>query len=463
MKSRFLSIVFVFLLVFAGFYTISAQCDCAYVTPDSSYVEIVFVGKVSNITEVEKANKYQVQISEIFKGLGEQKTIDVFDSFYNCSDQRHLNKEYLFMNSRDKQTGKIHVVGCSYSYKNKYQQKQMIEILRWKKSANQGGILVGKVTQFVDDEGNSQKPDSVDKVFVESEKGEKFEANIESDGFYKVENLKAGRYKVFLNLPKTLITYGDKHDFDGEKSIRYLDLSKNGGEIADFSISVNGIISGKVLDSNGKPVSSINVNLLRLEESETDEEDNIETDKSGNFIFKGLSAGKYLINVGAEDWYVEPNSKEAIYPKTFFPNKNSQKEAKVIQLDKAQVLKDQNITLLPILKKRILSGKVLMPNGQPAINADVTVQIKRKDVGKTLISGWYVMTNTDSNGNFLLDVYEETEYLIKFDVDKPLDDVRVEVLFSSKCFVLPKNGIIKPLKITLKKGDIECNEEEFGF
>lgn len=463
MKMTFRLTVLVSFVMLAGIYNAVGQCSCAYVTPDSKYVEIIFVGKIMNISEEEKSRKYEINISEIFKGLNDQKTVYAFDSFYNCNESRSLNKEYLFVAARDN-TGRIVIVGCSYSYKNKYQQKQMIEILRWKKSSqNQGGIVVGKVVDFVDDEGNSQKPNGVDKVLAESDNGEKYEATIGVDGFYRIENLRKGRYKVFLEMPNTLTTYGDIHDFDNEKSIRYLNLEENEGRIADFSVSINGIISGKVVDSNGKPVSSINVNLLRVEDDEIEEENSVETSHSGEFLFNGLSEGKYLIRVGAEDWYLEPDSLEAIYPTTFYPNKKSLKQAKKIQLNKAQVLNNQNVTLLPMLKKRILKGKVSMPDGQPAVNADVIVQIKRKDNGIIQRSGWHVVTESDSNGDFSLDAYEGIEYLIMFDIDKKLDEVAVEVLYSSSCFVLPEKGRLDPLKITLAKGKTDCDKEKLGF
>lgn len=462
MKSKPALFILIVITIFISFSVVNSQCSCLYVTPDSKYVEIVFTGKILNISEADKYNKYQIQISEVFKGLDEQKSIEIFDSFYNCNSRRYVNKEYLFMAFKEKATGRIEVVGCSYSYGNKYKQQQFIEILRLKKSSqNQGGVLVGKVTGKIDDEGNSFKPDGVDKVFIESENGEKFEANIDADGFYKLTNLSEGNYKVYIKLPDGLTTYGDANGFDWESSERTnVKISKNKGVIQDFSVITNGIISGKVLDSNGFTVVSITVNLIG---SDGYVDDSTETDQNGYYEFKGISPAEYLIKVGSEDSYVSPNSKEVIYPNTFYPSTDSQKNAEVIQLKQSEVLKNRNITLLPILKKRIVTGQVFMPNGQPAANANVSVQIKRKDGGKILTSGWHGMTETDVNGNFSLDVYEDTEYLVKFYISKPTGEVTVEVLFSIECFALPAKGIIKPLKIVLKKGDIECNEEKFGF
>lgn len=116
-----------------------------------------------------------------------------------------------------------------------------------------------------------------------------------------------------------------------------------------------------------------------------------------------------------------------------------------------------------MLRKRVVTGTVYMPDGRPAPNADVVVQIKRKDNGIILSSGWNVMTHTDSAGYFSLDTYEDTEYLLQFDIDRPTGEVTVEVLFSSECFVLSKNRGKKPFRISLKKGNVGCDEEKLGF
>lgn len=455
-----------FLITLAAFHSSSGQCSCGYVTPDSEHVEIVFDGKIVKRSAEDKAFKYEIEISEIFRGLDKRNKIDVFDSFYNCGDPMFVDRAYLFMAAKDQQTQRINIVSCSYSSRNKFQQKQMIEILRWKKTLqDNSGILVGKVVSFIDGEGNSHKPEGVDKIHVESSTGKRYEAVIGADGFYKIDNLTKDRYKVVVNLPDTLTTYGDKYDFDNDKSVRYVNILEQQGAIADFSILTNARIGGRVFDSQGRPVNSINVNLLRIEGENIEDGGNIETDESGQFTFIGLTEGKYLIRVGfEEDSYIfRPNSLEELYPTTFFPDKGSQKDAKVIRLDRFQVLNEQNITLLPQHKKRIVAGRVLMPDGRPAAGARVSLQRKRKDGSRTLRSGWTSWQQSDSEGQFSFEALEETEYLMRFYVGRMIDSVRLQILYSSNCSVLPINGRIEPMRITLAEGDLECDEKKYGF
>ena len=443
-----------------------SQCSCMSFAPEWTYknVKYIFVGKITKHTKDDKESKYQIQLTESFRGMETQTSVEIYDSFYNCNSRRYEGKEYLFLVSKDEKTNKFNVIGCSYSYENIHKQKQYIEYFRMqKKSGNKGGFILGKVTAFFDNEGNSQKPDGVDKIFIEGEDGGKHEVQIEGDGFYKLGNLKAGRYKVFLSLPESLTTYGDANDFDWAKSVRYVNISNDNGALADFSVSINGIISGKIVDENGSPVSSIDVNLYNLDDK--GEEFNTgmtETDYQGNYRFKGLTPGNYFIKVGTKDWYLDPTSKNAAFSLMYFPNVKNKVKGEIIKLGKAEVLKDKNMFLMS-LKKRNLTGQVLMPDGLPASNIKISVQIKRENDGQKSSSGGYVLTETNSQGSFSFYAYDETSYLIEAEIWKRISDVQVEVLFSSECVVITKNGAIKPLKIFLKKGDGHCDKENFGF
>lgn len=184
--------VFSVLLIFAGLRDSNAQCSCAYVGPDSKDVEVAFVGTVQSIEPEETASKYTIKVSEIFKGLVQRTTVEAIQGSYSCNSRRHVGREYLFLATRD-ENRRIKIIGCSYSYKNSHQQRQMIEIYRWMRdSPNEGGIIVGMVSS----------PASVETVFLENGNGERREAKIEPDGFYRFTALSDGIYRLYLSLPK---------------------------------------------------------------------------------------------------------------------------------------------------------------------------------------------------------------------------------------------------------------------
>jgi hypothetical protein len=157
-----------------------------------------------------------------------------------------------------------------------------------------------------------------------------------------------------------------------------------------------------------------------------------------------------------------PDSKNVEFPLTFFPNALNRKNAQIIKLEQAQLLNNKNIFLTK-LKTRTVKGIVLFENGKPAENAGIEIDLKRENDGRKLRGGNVIMTKTNSNGEFSINLYENTDYLLSADIWERIDDVQVNVLFSSACHVIPPNGEVKPLRIILKKGSDNCDEDKFGF
>jgi 5-hydroxyisourate hydrolase-like protein (transthyretin family) len=449
----------------------ASQCECITFSPNRFFEmsDFVFVGTAKKVEEEKEAYKYQVQVEEIFRGVEDTATVDVFNIANSCSKGPVVGRKSLIFTRKDKATGAYTIIGCSRSDYFENKERAVIEYFRWRKNTNsKGGVLLGSVIQsnkFIREE--PRKPSGVDKVFVEGSDGEKYEATIEEDGFYKLTGLKSGRYKVFLTLPDGLIAARFRRVYYGidenDGSFEIVDSKESDNVFVFFQVTYNGVISGKVLDSDGSPVKSIKVTLSRLpNESEGEivgEDHKTETDNLGRYDFKGLLSGRYSIKVGINDNYLDPKSIEAAYPITYFPNTRKGEKAKIIELGIAQVMNEQNITLLPKLKKRQITGQVTMKDGRPASNVNISVRAKREDDKYKSSSGWYVLAETDSQGNFSFEGYEETEYLIRAEIWKRIDDVRVEVTFSSMCFYLPKIGNIEPIKLVLKRGSNNCDED----
>lgn len=457
MTKNFWAIGFLFFILLTSNLETEA-CTCGYVTPDSySIVDAVFIGTITKKSGANIATKYDVQVSEVFRGLENQQKVEILHKYLNCGSTMYENKEYLFLASRDKASGQLFLGPCHYSYKNSGQQKQMIEILRWKKSKNnQNGLLVGKVWIYDYEKRVVRKPNGVDKVYAEDSKGSKFEVEIEPDGFYKFSDLTEGSYKVFINLPKHLTTLADLKDYDDEKSIRTnVKIAKNKGVIEDFDVIANGKISGKVFNFDGTPAVEANVHILNTEGYI---EESTETDKFGFYQFAGLPAKPFKLMVGVT-WnnYVSPFWKEAHYPTTYFPNVDSRNESTPIELLEGQIIENRNITLLPKYKSRLLSGRVLMPDGSPSKNIKISVQIQVKESDRTLHSAWQDLAKTDSDGRFSLRIYENTHYLLRIEFEKN------NISYFADCFVISSDKKTDLLNIKLQKGKSKCDEKKIGF
>lgn len=337
MTKNYWALFFLFSIFLSSNLEVKA-CTCGHITPDSSFVDAVFVGTITKKTSEGFPTRLEDQVSEIFRGLENQKTVEVLHKNLNCGSTMYENKEYLFLASKDKTTGQLILGPCNYSYKNSGQQRQMIEILRWRKNSNQTGLLVGKVVMYADETNVIKTPNGVDKVFAIDTNGNKFEATIETDGFYRFSNIAEGSYKVFIQLPKHLTTLADLKGYDDNKSVRTnVKIIKNRGNIEDFYVMANGKISGRVFNADGTPGIEAKVRLINFD-GFIDE--STETDEFGSYKFEGLPAKQFKIMVGVTgNNYVSPSWKEAYYPTTYFPNVESRNNSISIKLSKAKLLK----------------------------------------------------------------------------------------------------------------------------
>ncbi len=456
-------LILIGLLVFSSI-NFFGQCECDTFSFETfQTTDYVFIGNVAVRTVDNGEVRYQVTVTENFRGMSGRKVVDIFDAS-SCNRLREPGKAYLFLVTKDPKTKKPYILGCSFSYANANSQKQYIEFFReMAKVTDKSGFILGKVTHRIDREGNSTKPPGVDRVFVEAFNGDHFEATIDDDGYYKFAMLKPGQYRVFLKLPDGLIAYGDIHGFDGERSFRNIEVVRGHGVVEDFSVSVNGVIGGVVRDENRIPVKSLEIRLIGTDDTGT--ERNVsrgETDSVGGFSFRGIPPGKYLIKVGPSDWYIDPTVKTAAFPITYFPGVLTKSKAETITLGNAEVLRGCDFTVTG-LKKRLLAGRVVFADGKPAPNAVISVRISRENDGLKMRSGGYVLTDTNGDGTFSLEVYDETAYLIEAEIWKKTGSVTVDVLFSSECQLLPVRGNVGPLAITLRSGKGNCDDSKFGF
>lgn len=465
MKLKSLSLLFVIFTIGILFSVIKSQCDCGIIFPDSAYkkFDFIFVGKILGVEKDNNAYRYTVQVEENFRGVKEDEILTIYNEIGSCNVGMDVGSSYPIFLYKDTTTNNLKMIGCSRTSQTINWHRVYVEYFRLMKAKEEtGGILMGTVVKITDNQARLNKPELIEKVFAENENGETFESEIEDDGFYKFINLKEGTYKVYIKLPEEFTTYGDANGFSQLGKVRNnIKISDEKPAFQDFSIITNGIISGKVLDQNGLPVGKINVTLLFMDGNGS--RFPIETDDNGKYVFKGIPKGRYIIKVSSDERYFDTSSKETAFPTAFFPNVSHQNKAEIIELKQSEILENKNITLLSRLKKRLIKGQVVLENNDIPKNVSINVQIKRTEKDKIYSSGWYVITETDSNGNFSFYAYENTEYLIQAEIDRKIEDVLYETLYSSKCFVLAKKGKVKPLKIKLQKGEIECDEEKFGF
>src|SRR5215204_6853569 len=249
----------------------------------------VFVGKIVEEKRIEGRGEphFFVQVTENFKGMENQSAAVVRRLSDGCPGDFKVGEAYLFVTQKDEDG---FFGAWAYSGVNWENQREYIEILRWKKSAPSTGLIVGTVLaeNFLYVYGK-QKPFNLSRVFLQNEQGAISETAIEPDGHFRFDNLTPGKYKVFLKLPIGLKPhYGAGY---AELSVTTKDCFP-----INFSLLFDSAIGGKITNAAGEPLKSMVVRLYGKDKAgEEIELSTTTTDKTGKYNFKELIPGKYVL------------------------------------------------------------------------------------------------------------------------------------------------------------------------
>ena len=459
-------IFFVLLLIFwITTQEMQAQPGCRYYSPDSLLSKYsnyyVFVGKVLE----GDGNYNKVLVEENFRGMEGKKVVTV-RKMDPCEGRRKVGESYLFAGLKNDDENAVFdsfgVLGEFDSYLN---QRQYIELLRWKTSNQNNGIIVGKVlAQKFGNEAEKSKPDNLDKVFLQNQKGEISETLVEKDGFYKFSNLMPGEYTIFIKLPKGL-------SLDGEyaKDKYTYPLKSRDGFTLNFNVVYNGVISGIVLDSTNLPLKSMYVILYLIDDSGreilissqiTNEigEYKFEKLKSAKYIVETFPAGTVLEEYGIKYPFLNENS---AYPIIFYPNIRKRTQANLIKLKAGDYLANKNV-ILEKLKKRLIKGRVIKEDGTPAQNADILINIQRNggENWKRCSLFYEKITKTNAKGEYLFYGYVDTKYKIYSTLIETDESTKWTDNYSSECVEIPAGMRKETPILTLDYGDNHCPEAE---
>lgn len=485
-KKILLSFLFLLNIFFLGAANAEA-CSCMMMSSCEAYAraKIVFTGKIIKAEKAENGLRHQVQVEENFLGMENVTLTDVYtDNASSCMFSMTTGEDYLIYAWRDDE-GQLWTGMCSHTAPVENAEEDLNYIRSIKNSGKIGGTIKGRVVDENGSREEPQKPENVDKVFVESKDGEKFEAAIEANGNYEIGGLKEGKYNIFINPPKGYTTNYDADPYSDDSDERkFTEVSGQGCSVKNFEVKINGVISGKVFDADGNPVSERRVSLFRLsdpnkaiqsettaESAETEDDGEVPvqkaeefeadfddyTNEDGSYNFRGLPPGRYLLGFEIAK-YLSIREDEDQYVPVYFPGAKKQETAVIIDLKKSQILTDKNIQLFPKLKKRKITGQIVWKNGKSEPKAEVEYYGRREGNPD---SNWLGNLKVDAKGNFEFEGYEETEYLIKAEFNKNISQDSSETTHSSKCFLVPKNGTVKPIKILLEIGGSNCDEAEF--
>src|SRR5262245_9583596 len=175
-------------------------------------------------------------------------------------------------------------------------------------------------------------------------------ARTDESGRFRFTGVAAGRYSV------SALASGYALPEDTSRGLLGKMLNVAEGEKVDnvdFEIKDGGVIAGRITDWRGRPVVEETITISKSDRNNQPENyftytpnSNLNrTDDRGVYRIYGLPEGRYLVSVGyaSQPGVGVITSSRSIYPRVFYPNANSESEAKAIEISEGSEVTDIDI------------------------------------------------------------------------------------------------------------------------
>jgi hypothetical protein len=252
-----------------------------------------------------------------------------------------------------------------------------------------------------------------------------FKVKTDQDGKYRMD-IPPGSYRVSVLAPGFV---PPTNTFRNETVVVRENETVEG---IDFALVRGGVITGKVVDSNGRPVIDQYVRIIRVgrdAENFPSQNDVFRTDDRGIYRMFGLRPGSYKVFVGQEGGRVLTvyNGLPG-YERTFHPATKVESEAAVIEVSEGSEAKNIDIAVEQAKPGFAVSGTVVESEGGKRL---ANVRLMLSEGGERLGAVSIGNTVTNSKGEFRIENLPAGNYsasVNRFDSDVFSDPVNFEVV-----------------------------------
>jgi 5-hydroxyisourate hydrolase-like protein (transthyretin family) len=276
-------------------------------------------------------------------------------------------------------------------------------------------------------------------------------AKTNENGYFRITGLPAGRYVPISLTPGHIMSKGGTDYTTARGAVFHI---AEGEVIENFDIELTpgGVITGRVTDSNDRPLVEEQVRLSWFDKNGIPQEFKTQllekmltTDDRGVYRVFGLSEGRYILSAGGyskgEDGYVQ---------KTYHPNVTDKTQAKVVEVAAGKEVTGIDISVAEVEKTYSVFGRVVnADDGKPVGEAKVELRLLSPDGndfgGERLSSG-----HSNSNGAFQLSNVPSGKYVAYVAVDPAPD--KASELYSELAICEVNNSDAHGIEIKLRKG-----------
>lgn len=244
----------------------------------------------------------------------------------------------------------------------------------------------------------------------------RYRATTDQNGNYRITNLLPGTYQVAPLAPGLV---RDNELF--QKSV----VIDEGDNITDvnFTMVQGGVITGKITDSDGKPLVEEEVVIESVDGpySQIPYYNGTRTDDRGVYRAFGLPAGKFKVSAGQGENRLPGTT--YLYRQTYYPSVTDQTKATAVEVTEGSEARDIDITLGRPLTSFKVSGKIVdAETGKPVSNIRYGIFHSTGENSGDSTSGG---ATSNTNGEFKFENLMPGTYSV-FIMAEPTTEVRAE-------------------------------------
>ena len=207
-------------------------------------------------------------------------------------------------------------------------------------------------------------------------------ATSDAEGRFRMTGVPPGRYQLMAVAPAYVVS-----DMTGWPPGRTVNLSPGDAvEDLNFTLTRGGVITGRVTDSEGKPVIAEQVHIASADESKGQQVifmggPGRMTDDRGIYRIYGLAAGRYRVSVGQDrnSGMIRMGGPRRFYRLTFHPDATEREKAKVVEVTEGGETEDVDISVAKASRTFKVEGRfVSAETGRPSRPASATAPSTRR-------------------------------------------------------------------------------------
>ena len=245
------------------------------------------------------------------------------------------------------------------------------------------------------------------------------QATTDADGKYRITDIPVGSYVVMPVAPvytvpgaSRLTSATDAVVITGNDTV----------DNVDFSLVRGGVVTGKVTDSDSRPIIDQAVSLQNIDSNQPRgggppmPVGSFRTDDRGVYRIYGVPAGHYIVSVGAQQRfsaYTTVMGQQA-YKQTFHPDVTDQSQATTIEVAEGGEVPNVDITVGRTIEEYSVSGVVLdSSSNAPLPNVGFTLSVLAGGGDRQRAMGLMSLpVISDSSGQFRIDNVPPGKYQV---------------------------------------------------